>query len=664
MARGLAPVLMIQGATSGAGKSLLVTALARWFARRGVRVAPFKAQNMSNHARVAAGGELGSAQYLQALAAGVTPEVRMNPVLLKPEAETQSQVVVLGRVDPELSRTPWSERRPRLWPAVRESLRALRAEYQLVIAEGAGSPAEVNLRAGDLVNMAVAREAGAAVLLAADIDRGGAFAHLWGTWGLLAPEERALVRGFVLNKFRGDAALLAPAPELLERWTGVPTLGVLPYLRHRLPDEDAPLLGTAGSGSGPRVAIVAYPYASNLDEFWPLAELARVTLVREPHALANAELVILPGSKHTAASARWLESSGMARALRAYAASGQPLLGVCGGLQLLGHAVHDPQGVEGAAQGLGLLQLETTMDPAKTVRRSRGRFEALEGYWAPLVDLEVAGYEIHYGQSRAAGGTREVMAGGRAFARGNVLGVYLHGLFEEPAVQRALFGRVAAGLEREFDRLADALEEHLDMKRIEEMAFSRREPVRRAGAVAPPDPPRLPRLVLYLGGARAGKSAVALERARALGGDAVTFIATAKAGDEEMAARIGSHQKERPAAWETIEEPRDAAAALARARHDVAVLDCLTLLVSNLLLEGGEEAVRREVEALLDTWRAGGKTLIVVSNEVGMGIVPENALARSYRDLLGWANRTVAAAADEVRLVVAGRELPLETGLD
>ncbi|WP_457636650.1 cobyric acid synthase [Oceanithermus sp.] len=660
MARGLAPVLMVQGATSGAGKSLLVTALARYFASRGVRVAPFKAQNMSNHARVAAGGEMGSAQYLQALAAGVRPEVRMNPVLLKPEAETRSQVVVLGRHDPELSRTPWSERKPRLWPVVRESLRALREEYELVLAEGAGSPAEVNLRAGDIVNMAVAREAGAAVLLVADIDRGGAFAHLWGTWSLLAPEERGLVRGFLLNKFRGDAALLAPAPEQLERWTGVPTLGVLPYLRHRLPDEDAPLLGTAGAGAGPRVAVVAYPYASNLDEFWPLAELARVELVREPATLANAELVIMPGSKHVAASARWLESSGMAAALREYAASGRPLLGVCGGLQLLGLEVRDPAGVEGAARGLGLLELETTLDPAKTVRLGRGRFARLEGYWAALGGLEVSGYEIHHGRSRAGGETREAMSGGLAFVRGNVLGVYLHGLFEEPAVQRALFGREAVGLEAEFDRLAEALEEYLEMESIERMALAGGKPVKQTGAVAPPEPPRFPRLVLYLGGARAGKSAAALARARALGGEAVSFIATATAGDAEMAARVADHRAERPQAWETIEEPQDAAGALARARHDVVVLDCLTLLVSNLLLEGGAAAVRAGVEALLAAWRESGKTLLVVSNEVGMGIVPENALAREYRDLLGWANRVVAAAADEVRLVVAGRELLLK----
>ena len=657
MAPRLAPVLMVQGATSGAGKSLLVTALARWFARRGVRVAPFKAQNMSNHARVAAGGELGSAQYLQALAAGAEPEVRMNPVLLKPEADTRSQVVLLGRVDRELSRLPWTERKPRLWPVVRESLRALREEYELVIAEGAGSPAEVNLRAGDVVNMAVAREAGAAVLLVADIDRGGAFAHLWGTWSLLAEGERQLVRGFVLNKFRGDAGLLAPAPELLERWTGVPTLGVLPYLRHRLPDEDAPLLGTAGGGAGPRVVIVAYPYASNLDEFWPLGELARVEITRDPNRLEAANLVILPGSKHVAASAAWLAESGMDRAVKEYAASGKPVLGVCGGLQLLGRRVRDPAGVEGEARGLGLLEIETTLDPGKTVRRTRARFGGPSGYWAALAGLEVAGYEIHHGRSRAGGETRAVMPNGLAYSRGNVLGVYLHGLFEDPVLQRALFGH-AASLEAEFDRLADALDEHLNMSYVAALAGSAR-PAAAGDRVEPPAPPTPARLIFYTGGARAGKSAAALALARALGEDEVSFIATARADDEEMARRIEAHRDERPAAWETIEEPRDAAAALGRAAHEVVVLDCLTLLVSNLLLEGGEEAVRAGVSGLLEAWRKSGKTLIVVSNEVGMGIVPENALARRYRDLLGWANRTLAAAADEAWLVVAGRQIPL-----
>src|SRR4051812_6918859 len=257
---------MVQGTSSWAGKSLLATALARLIARRGVAVAPFKAQNMSNNARVVEGGEIGTAQYLQARAAGVEPDVRMNPVLVKPEADTRSQVVVRGFADLELSRRPWRERGPALWPVVEEALRSLLAEYELVLIEGAGSPAEINLRGTDLSNMRVARAAGARVLLAADIDRGGAFAHLYGTWALLPAEERALLGGFVLNRFRGDASLLAPGPELLERHTGVATVGVVPLIEHGLPDEDG-AAEPVRTGTRPRVAVVRYPAASNLDEF-------------------------------------------------------------------------------------------------------------------------------------------------------------------------------------------------------------------------------------------------------------------------------------------------------------------------------------------------------------------------------------------------------------
>ncbi|HVV51642.1 MAG TPA: cobyric acid synthase, partial [Polyangia bacterium] len=275
---------MVLGATSGAGKSWLATALCRWYARRGLRVAPFKAQNMSNNARVVpapdgAAGEIGSAQYFQALAARVPPDARMNPVLLKPETDTRSQVVVLGRVRPELGALPWRERSARLWPQAREALRSLAREHELLVIEGAGSPAEINLADADYVNMRTAREAGAACLLVADIDRGGAFAHLYGTHQLLAPDDRALVRGFVLNRFRGDAGLLAPGPEELQRLTGVPTLAVLPMWReHGLPEEDgwfedAAEAPPADGGAGPalRVAVVAFPRISNLDELQPLA---------------------------------------------------------------------------------------------------------------------------------------------------------------------------------------------------------------------------------------------------------------------------------------------------------------------------------------------------------------------------------------------------------
>jgi adenosylcobyric acid synthase len=256
---------MVQGTSSWAGKSLLVTALARLAARRGIAVAPFKAQNMSNNARVVdGGGEIGVAQWLQARAAGVEPDVRMNPVLVKPEADSRSQVVVLGRPDLALSRRAWRERPPSLWPVIERSLRSLAAEHELLIIEGAGSPAEINLQSTDLANMRVARLADARVALVADIERGGAFAHLYGTWALLAAEDRERLCGFVLNKFRGDASLLAPGPELLRRRTGVPVVGVVPRIEHGLPDEDGAARGRARGGR-PRVAVVRYPTASNPD---------------------------------------------------------------------------------------------------------------------------------------------------------------------------------------------------------------------------------------------------------------------------------------------------------------------------------------------------------------------------------------------------------------
>jgi adenosylcobyric acid synthase len=466
--------LMVQGASSSAGKSLLVTALVRLFARRGVRVAPFKAQNMSNNARVVDGGEIGVAQYLQARAAGVEPDVRMNPVLVKPEADDRSQVVVSGVPDLALSRRPWRERPAALWPVIEESLRSLLAEFELVLIEGAGSPAEINLRDCDLANMRTATAAAAPVVLVADIDRGGAFAHLYGTWALLPADERTLVRGFVLNKFRGDATLLPPAPAELERLTGVPVLGIVPWLVHGLPDEDGVAVRPprVEAAHRPVVGVVGYPYASNLDEFRLLGEATDVAFAGRPAELAGADLVVLPGSKNVAADLDWLRASGIAATLVERVREGRPLLAVCGGLQMLGEEIVDRAGVEGSAHGLDLLPLRTRFESDKRASRSESRFLELDPPWAALSGLQVSGYEIRHGRTRAVGPVAEALPEGLGFVSGPILGVYLHGLLEDPQVVARLLGVASLRtLEAVLDELADAVGDHLELDRLEALAL-------------------------------------------------------------------------------------------------------------------------------------------------------------------------------------------------
>ena len=467
-----ARAVMVLGTTSGAGKSWVATALCRWYARQGLSVAPFKAQNMSNNARVVPGpgglaGEIGSAQYFQALAARRVPDVAMNPVLLKPERDTASQVVVMGQVRPDLAAVPWRTRSEALWPFARDALHGLMDMHDVVVIEGAGSPAEINLHASDYVNMRTAREAAAACLLVTDIDRGGAFAHLYGTHQLLPPDERALLRGFVLNRFRGDASLLAPGPAQLEAMTGVPTLAVLPMWRgHGLPEEDG-VFDDTPTGGGLHVAVVAYPRISNLDEFQPLRGLAGVRLswARSPADLATADWIVLPGSKHTSSDLAWLRAQGLADAVVGHARAGRPVLGLCGGLQMLGDALHDPDGVDGDATGLGLLPLTTRFATDKRLCHTTARFGAVDGPWAALAGATVDGYEIRHGRTRATATDAAAVlhnADGEAIAwqRGPVLGTYTHGFFESPDVMRALFGAAARPLDAVFDGLADYLDTH------------------------------------------------------------------------------------------------------------------------------------------------------------------------------------------------------------
>jgi adenosylcobyric acid synthase len=469
--------VMVLGTTSGAGKSWLTTALCRYYARQGLKVAPYKAQNMSNNARVVARGEIGSAQYFQALAARAVPDVRMNPLLLKPEKDTHSQVVLLGQVNAELSRMDWRGRSEMVWPTVAKALDQLRAENDVVVIEGAGSPAEINLKSSDIVNMRVALHAHAACLLVTDIDRGGAFAHLYGTWAMLDEAERGLIKGFVLNKFRGDASLLAPGPQMLQDLTGVPTVATLPmWWQHGLPEEDGVFddRSTAAGRVRKTIAVIAYPRISNLDEFQPLKNVPGVRLkwVRSPSeliGLAQFDWIILPGSKNTSADLDWLRAQGLDQAIAAHAGRGGLVLGICGGLQMLGEALVDPHGIDGNGPGLGLLPLVTRFDEAKTVRHRQAAFAPMRGPWSSLSGVEVQGYEIHHGQTAPhsamalAGDTVDaVMPEGLAWqnAAGNVLGLYLHGLFEDPRVLHALFGATTPTLDSVFEGLADYIAQH------------------------------------------------------------------------------------------------------------------------------------------------------------------------------------------------------------
>jgi adenosylcobyric acid synthase len=466
---GRAAAVMVCGTTSGAGKSFLATALARWYARQGLSVAPFKAQNMSNNARVVVGGEMGSAQYFQALAARIVPDVRMNPVLLKPEKDTQSQVILLGQRDDRLSAMDWRERSELLWPTIRGCLDELVASHDVVVIEGAGSPTEINLQSTDIVNMRVAEAANAATLLVCDIDRGGAFAHLYGTYQLLPEAQRPLIRGFILNKFRGDQRLLAPGPEMLHSLTGVPTIGVLPMWRdHGLPEEDG-VFDAQPSGSGQSIVIVAYPRISNLDEFAPLRRVPGVSLswARQAQTIASADLLILPGSKHVAEDLQWLRRTGLDAAITAHIRAKKPTLAICGGLQILGHGIADPHRVEGAAEGLGLLPLETEFQASKRYGRGDYTFRTLDGYWKSLSNVSFDAYEIRHGLTRPArkgadhDSLRPALPDGCAWQHGQVLALYTHGVFENAAVMQALYGQDAHTFDDTLDGLANYIDAHI-----------------------------------------------------------------------------------------------------------------------------------------------------------------------------------------------------------
>ncbi|PXW59977.1 adenosylcobyric acid synthase (glutamine-hydrolysing) [Chelatococcus asaccharovorans] len=452
------PAIMIQGTGSNVGKSLLVAGLCRYFAGQGLRVRPFKPQNMSNNAAAVEGGEIGRAQALQARAARVAPSVHMNPILLKPDSERGSQLIVHGQRFGRLEARDFTSKRERLLPFVMESFTRLAGEADLVIVEGAGSPAETNLRGGDIANMGFAREAGVPVILAGDIDRGGVIASLVGTHAVLDADDRAMIRGFLINKFRGDPALFAAGLDTIAARTGWPSLGILPWFPEadRLPAEDAMDLRRARPNAGGtiRIAVPVLPRIANFDDLDPLRLEPSVTLtfIERGQALpGDADLVILPGSKATIADLAAFRAAGWDIDLSAHIRRGGAVLGLCGGYQMLGRTIADPDGLEGpagTAEGLGHLAIDTVLAGDKTVRPVQA--EALD-YATP-----VEAYEIHLGRSSGADCARPLFRldgrpEGARSADGRVLGTYLHGLFTADAFRRAflawLSGTATTGID-------------------------------------------------------------------------------------------------------------------------------------------------------------------------------------------------------------------------
>ncbi|QEG38216.1 cobyric acid synthase [Roseimaritima ulvae] len=495
-----AKTVMVMGTSSSAGKSLLTTALCRCFARRGLRVAPFKAQNMSNNAAVcASGAEIGRSQALQAVAAGVPADSDMNPILLKPEGQTRSQVIVNGRPLQTLEANDYFQRRQQLWPHVTAALDRMRERYDVVVIEGAGSPAELNLAELEMVNMSVARYCQSPVLLIGDIERGGVFAQLLGTLWLLPPEDRRLVAGLIVNKFRGDLSLFDSGVEILQQRGGVPVLGVLPWIDAlRLPEEDAVALDSPAAsesnhaGDRLQIAVVRLPHIANFDDFDPLARTPGVHLryVRSMEELNDSDVVILPGTKNTLGDLAWLQQSGLAKRIVQLAQRGTQIVGICGGYQMLGRRILNPDGLENGiphADGLGLLPTETTFHPAKLTRQVQ--FELVDDSLAPGARGAIlSGYEIHCGQTaprlpwlcrHSNNDVADAQArDGSRSDDGRVWGCYLHGLFHNDAFRTAWLNHLGIGsitdqdlsadeqLHRSLDRLADAFEAHINMDQL------------------------------------------------------------------------------------------------------------------------------------------------------------------------------------------------------
>ena len=490
----MAKAIMLQGTASNAGKSLLAAGLCRIFKQDGYKVAPFKSQNMALNSAITPDGlEMGRAQVVQAEAAGVAPDVRMNPILLKPTSNVGSQVIVNGVPRGTMGAGEYFRYRKSLIPEVMAAYESLSAEYDIIVIEGAGSPAEINLRQDDIVNMGMAQRAKAPVLLCGDIDRGGVFASLYGTVKLLEPEEQDFIKGLIINKFRGDVDILRPGLGQLEQLTGKPVLGVVPMLDVDVDDEDSlsARLSKSGKVGLVDIAVIRLPRLSNFTDFNPLERMEEVTLryVGSPKELGNPDLVILPGTKNTMDDLRWLRQSGLEGAILKHAAKGGPVVGICGGYQMLGETVSDPDGVEGGGtlKGLGLLPAETVFQGEKTRTRVTGAFRAPAGLFGAMEGVPFEGYEIHMGRTSSTAAplveftdqTGEGHTDG--LTAGNVWGCYVHGIFDKAECAAALVNCLlhAKGLEREaasvdwqayaqlqYDKLADGLRASLDIEQI------------------------------------------------------------------------------------------------------------------------------------------------------------------------------------------------------
>ncbi|MFO8010314.1 MAG: cobyric acid synthase [Dehalococcoidia bacterium] len=488
---------MVQGTGSSVGKSIIVAALCRVMRQDGWNIAPFKSQNMALNSYVTEEGhEMGRAQVVQAEAAGLLPHVDMNPVLIKPEADARSQVVVMGKPWKTVSAHDYYEYTPELYPVVEEALERLRARYDAVIIEGAGSPAEINLRRFEIANMSIARMAEAPVLLVGDIDKGGVFASLAGTVMLLEEEERKLIAGFIINKFRGDVSILRPGLDFMEEYTGKPVLGVVPYYHDILVNEEDSIRRIESEKEAHEldIAVVHLPRISNSTDFEPLQQEAGVRLryIRSAWELDSPDLIIIPGSKSTVSDLLHIKETGLAEAIVERARNGTPVIGICGGFQMLGKRIEDPAGVESEVadvEGLGLLDINTLFEGAKTTHQVEAQVNGDAGLFAGLAGEKLTGYEIHMGRTDlgdadaafeivSRSGNEGSHPDGAFEHDGRVFGTYMHGLFDSEHFRRAVLGNIKPqwrlktayrripSKEEQYDKLATLVRDSLDIERI------------------------------------------------------------------------------------------------------------------------------------------------------------------------------------------------------